>query len=408
MRLPAPLHAGPFRSVWLAGLVSDAGDWLLLIALPVVVYDLTGSALGTSAAFLVELVPGIVLAPLAGWCADRWDRRRLLVAVSIAQGVALLPLLAVHTRADLPIVYAVILVEAALLTVFDPAKNALLPALVEPRDLVSANSLVGLAQNLARLIGGPVGGVLLATGGLRLVTAVDLVSYFAAAVLISGGGGARRSAPSARRRCSGRGSFHAIAGNPRMRATMLITFVSQVAQGIFVVLFILFVVRSLSGGSAEVGLLRGVQAVGAIAGGIALTALSRRCAPTVLTAAGATAFAVLDLLIWNVAALTTSTPLYVGLFALIGAPGIVLTTGLISSVQADSSGPERGRVFSAYGLVGNAGQAVGMLAAGLLTGPLGLLTLLNVQALIYLATGAFAAWQVRALTRRASAAYLPG
>lgn len=82
MRMPAPLRGAAFRSVWLAGLVSDAGDWLLLIALPVVVYDLTGSALGTSLAFLVELAPGIVLAPLAGWCADRWDRRRMLVALS--------------------------------------------------------------------------------------------------------------------------------------------------------------------------------------------------------------------------------------------------------------------------------------------------------------------------------------
>jgi MFS family permease len=139
-----------FRRLWLAGLISDSGDWLLLVSLPILVYQLTGSTLRTSFAFLVELAPAVLLGPVAGYLADRLDRRRLLVGVSLAQAVTLLPLLSVDGPADLPVLYAVIAVEAALLTVFTPAKNALLPTLV-PRDgLVSANSLVGLNQNLGR------------------------------------------------------------------------------------------------------------------------------------------------------------------------------------------------------------------------------------------------------------------
>lgn len=129
MRVHAALRRPEFRSLWFAGLGSDAGDWLLFVALPVVVYVPTGSAFGTSVAFLVELTPVIVLSPLAGRVADRWDRRRLLLVVSLLQAIALLPLLVVHTRADLPTVYAVILTEAALLAFFEPAKNALLPSL---------------------------------------------------------------------------------------------------------------------------------------------------------------------------------------------------------------------------------------------------------------------------------------
>ena len=52
-----------FRRLWAAGVVSDAGDWLLFIALPLVVLRLTGSALGTSVAFLLELAPAVLLAP---------------------------------------------------------------------------------------------------------------------------------------------------------------------------------------------------------------------------------------------------------------------------------------------------------------------------------------------------------
>lgn len=408
MRVPAPLRRPEFRSLWLAGLLSDTGDWLLFIALPIVVYSLTGSALGTSLAFLVELVPGILLAPLAGWGADRWHRRRVLVVVSLLQATALVPLLAVHTRADLPIVYAVILVEAALFTLFDPAKNALLPTLVPAADLVSANSLIGLNQNLGRLVGGPLGGVLLAAGGLRLVTVADLISYLLAAALISPLNPSPdfgSVAQTTDQQVPTRGSYKSALRGRRVRAALLVAFSSQIAQGIFVVLFILYVAQRLHGGSAEIGLLRGVQAIGAIAGGLALTWLSRAWSPVTLTAWAATAFGLVEAVLWNAPLLSTATAIYIALFIVIGAPGIVLATGLISTLQIETADDERGRVFSGYNLACNLGQAIGMLAAGVLTAPLGLMTLLNTQALLYLATGGLAAWCMTRHQRRPRTAH---
>ncbi len=113
MESPGALRQPDFRALWLAGLISDAGDWMLLVALPIVVYTRTGSALGTSAAFLAELAPGVVLAPLAGRLADRVDRRALMLALSLLQACALAPLLLVHGRSGLVLVYAVIVVQAA-------------------------------------------------------------------------------------------------------------------------------------------------------------------------------------------------------------------------------------------------------------------------------------------------------
>jgi MFS family permease len=164
---------------------SGAGDWLLFIALPIAVYQLTGSALGTSVAFVAELGPGILLGPLGGRLADRWDRRRLMVAVSGLQGVSLLPLLLVGGGHGLAIVYAVIVVQASLSALFDPAKNALLPTLVAPGQLVVANSLVALGNGLGRLVGGPLGGLLLAAGSLRAMVAADALSFAVAALLIT-------------------------------------------------------------------------------------------------------------------------------------------------------------------------------------------------------------------------------
>lgn len=390
MRMPAALRQPDFRSVWAAGLVSDTGDWLLFIALPVVVYQLTGSALGTSFAFLVELAPGIVLAPLTGRLADRCDRRRLLLVVSAAQAVALLPLLIVHTRSDLPILYAVILVEAALMALFDPVKNAILPTLLPRAELVSANALVGLNQNLGRLVGGPLGGVVLAVGGLRLTVIADVLSYLLAAAFISR---LSAQAPSQDTRAEGHldavrpRSFLATVRDRRIRVSLLVAFIGQIAQGIFVVLFVLFVAQRLHRGAAEIGLLRGVQAIGAIGGSLLLTSFARRIAPAALTALSATAFGGLSVAVWNAPCVSTATPLYVALFILVGAPGIVMSTGIISSLQLATTDSERGRAFAALGLAGNAGQSIGMLAAGLLTAPLGLMTVLNTQAALYFVAG---------------------
>jgi MFS family permease len=118
-----------FRRLWVAGLISDIGDWMLLVALPVVVYQATGSTMGTALAFLMELIPVLLVTPIAGRLADRGNRRTLLVTVSLIQAVLLLPLLG---GTHLTILYAVIATQAGTAVVFDVTKNAVLPTMVAP------------------------------------------------------------------------------------------------------------------------------------------------------------------------------------------------------------------------------------------------------------------------------------
>jgi Na+/melibiose symporter-like transporter len=398
---PGPLRQPAFRSLWLAGLVSEAGDWLLFIALPIVVYRQTGSALGTSFAFLALLAPAIVLAPLAGRLADRHDRRRMMLIVCGLQALSLLPLLLVGDHTGLPIVYAVIVVQSALSTLFDPAKNALLPTLVGRDQLVSANSLVALNEGVARLVGGPLGGLLLAAGDLRTIVLADAASYALAAVLIARVPRTRcvRATPGAPADRSPIRFLDVLHRRPIRRALAL-TFFADIAQGIFLVLFIVFVARRLHGGAGETGLLRGVQALGAIGAGVMLATLARRRAPVGLMAGAALAFGVISLLVWNLPALTTAPAVYAVLFAIVGAPGVVMSTGLISFLQQTGDSSEHGRIFGALGLADDAGEAVGMIAAGLLTGPLGLGAILDLQGCIYLVTGLVAARALQGATRR--------
>ena len=397
MESRGPLSTPAFRTLWAAGVISEAGDWLLLVALPIVVFRLTGSALGTAAAFAAELGPGVVLAPVGGRLADALDRRRLMIAVSMLQALAVVPLVLVGERQGLAIVYAVIVTQASLAALFGPAKNALLPSLVEARQLVSANSLMGLGAAVGRLVGGPLGGLLLAAGSLPAIVVTDAVSFVVAAVLIARLPRVRDGlVGDTRSRLSG-ANLRVVLRSVRTRAALLVAFVASTAQGIFLVLFVVFVARRLQGGSAEIGLLRGVQAVGAIGGGLLLAVRSGHWRPVVLVAVAATAFGVVDLTIWNGPALTRSEGVYVALFVLAGMPGVIMEAGGISFLHQHAGEGQRGRVFAALGVAENAGEALGVTVAGALTAPLGLMAMLNAQGTLYLVSGAL----VVALARRA-------
>ncbi len=382
-----------FRRLWLAGLISDSGDWLLLVSLPILVYQYTGSTLGTAAVFLLELAPPVLLAPLAARIADGFDRRLTLVLISAAQALLVLPLLGVHGRSQLPLLYVVVLLQSALASLFDPTKNALLPTLLPADRLLGANSLLGLGQNLGRLVGGSLGGLLLAAGGgLSLIVLADGASFLLALVLVAGlpRDGARsrtRKEPALRLTRAG---WRELLRARQVRGGLVVLAISSVAQGIFVVLFVVFVARTLGGGAAEIGLLRGVQAIGAIAAGLVL-ARSRRVAAGALTAASAIVFGVLDLAAWNAPVLTTSEAFYVALFIAVGAPGTGIAVGLTTVVQQATREGHRGAAFAAAGVATSAGQAVGMVAGGLLADTVGVVPILNAQGALYLLAGAVAA-----------------
>jgi MFS family permease len=184
-----------FGLLWAGGLISETGDWFLLVGLPVWALQVTGSSLVTATVFLVGLLPSLVVGPLAGVLVDRWDRRRTLVAVSLAQAAFLLPLLAVDGRDQLWILYLVMAVEASLAQLNDPARNALVPALVGGDDLVGANALIGLNGNLARLVGSPLGGILVELAGLPGLVIGDAATFLAGAALIGLVGSGKRAGP---------------------------------------------------------------------------------------------------------------------------------------------------------------------------------------------------------------------
>ena len=105
------LRNGNFARLWCAGLISQAGDWVLLIGLPISVGISTRSLLATSITFAAGIIRQIVLGSVAGVFVDRWNRRRTLVVANLLLAVALAPLVLVRTPDHVWIVYIVIFAE---------------------------------------------------------------------------------------------------------------------------------------------------------------------------------------------------------------------------------------------------------------------------------------------------------
>lgn len=373
-----------------AGLLSETGDWMLMIALPVYVLQLTGSAFTTAAVFVLELVPAVLAAPFVGVLVDRVERWRLMGVVAAVQAVLLLPLLWVDSPDRLWLVVLVVIGQSLLGSIIEPTRNSVAADIAPPGELLAVNTALGLLAGLARLVGGPLGGLLLGLWGIQGVVLVDAVSFALAAVLFGLGrrGLPDRVVPPAGTRPRVREEWLAgltiVARHPALRRIVAVSLAMGVAQGGFLVLFVLFVLRDLDGGEATVGLLRGVQAIGALAGGLVLGWLASRLEPTRLLPASLLAFGLLSAAVWNAPLLTTALPLFVALFVLVGAPGIASLTSMLTLLQQHAPPEARGRVLSVVPAVYAGAQAGGMLLAGVFATGVALTVALQVQAACYL------------------------
>lgn len=147
-----------FSLLWVGQLISLLGDRIHIIALGALVAG-RGSELELGLTFAATAVPSVVLGPLAGVMVDRWDRRRTMIACDVVRAVLVL---AVPFAFEIHIgfVYLAAFLTATITLLFRPAKTAVVPAIVEERDLVSANSAMSVPETAADLIGFPVAGLI--------------------------------------------------------------------------------------------------------------------------------------------------------------------------------------------------------------------------------------------------------
>jgi MFS family permease len=168
--------------LWLGQSVSNLGDTLNYVALVVLVFRLSHSGLAVSALVVTEIVPTLLLGPVAGVVIDRFDRKRLLIAVDLARAVLVLTLAVTHV---LWAVYALAALLAVGSTLFNPALQALIPVLLDDKERLAANSIAWSSGRLVQIVGASLAGGLIAWAGTTPAFLANAASFAFSAAMIA-------------------------------------------------------------------------------------------------------------------------------------------------------------------------------------------------------------------------------
>ncbi|GAC1460544.1 MAG: MFS transporter [Candidatus Limnocylindrales bacterium] len=179
----SPLRVSPaFRLLWFGQIISMTGSMVRFVAIPYQVYLLTGSPLAVGLIGLFQAVPTIVLSLFGGVIADRVDRRRLLIVTQVCLTATSI-VLAVTTQlgaVSVPFLYALTAVGASFSALDSPARSALIPTLLERRQVQAAVTLNQTQFQTAAVVGPALAGVLIASFGLATTYWIDVLTYLAA------------------------------------------------------------------------------------------------------------------------------------------------------------------------------------------------------------------------------------
>jgi len=171
-----------YLPLWLGQLVSSLGDTLNYIALVVYVYQLTGSGFDLSKLSLFQIVPILLISPLAGVVIDRFPRKNILIAADVTRGVLMLALV---LASNVTAVYAIALLVAVATTFFRPTVQAVIPALVREEELLAANSVAWSTEQLVQIIGSALAGGLIAFIGPQAAFVFNAGTFFFSAAMIA-------------------------------------------------------------------------------------------------------------------------------------------------------------------------------------------------------------------------------
>jgi len=170
-----------FRRMWTARAISFIGDGIAITALVLHVQSANGSGTAVGALLLAQALPHLA-GPMAGVIADRTDQRRLMIACNVGNAVVFA--VAASLLPALPGLLLLVATSSTLDTIFGPAGRSAIPALVDEDDLLSANAWLGTALNMQVAIGPLLGGLFVATLGIRGALVADAASFLVSAALL--------------------------------------------------------------------------------------------------------------------------------------------------------------------------------------------------------------------------------
>jgi MFS family permease len=280
---PPPLLRQPeFLKLWAAQSISQLGDQVTLLALPLTAV-LTLDASAAQMGFLVaaELMPHLLFSLLAGvWIERVQRRRRLMIVADIGRAVLLgsIPLAAAMDVLSFPQLYVVAFCVGTFAVMFDISWSTLFISVVPRRDVVDANSKLSLSRSLSFVLGPSVAGFLVQLLTAPVTLLVDAFSYIGSALFLRR---IRAQEPPIEEEGresvlrSLRAGFAFVLRDEFIRPELLCVATINLFNFVFHAIFILYATRELGVNPALLGLVLGAGAVGGIAGALVAVRLER-------------------------------------------------------------------------------------------------------------------------------------
>ncbi|MBS1868499.1 MAG: MFS transporter [Actinobacteria bacterium] len=377
-----------YRRYFLGQLVSLSGTWMQTVAETWLVLQLTRSGVAVGVAAALQFAPMLLAGAWGGLVADRFDKRRLLIATQTAMALPALALLALTATGaiELWMLYLLICARGAVNALDNPARQAFLVELVGPDRLVNAVSLGSALVNGARTVGPALAGVLIATAGVEPCFALNAASFGAMILALRGMDRAalRSVPPAARRPGQLRNGLRYVRATPELWIPLALMAVVGTFTFNFQTLLPLLATFGFGGGAGAYASLTTAMGLGAIAGAIANSVRSR-VRPALLAGASA-AFGALVV----AAALAPTVALAALALVPVGAASVVFAASVNSFLQLAVAPHMRGRVMALYSVVFLGSTPIGGPLMGWIAGAAGPRTALALGGLVALAAAAWA------------------
>jgi MFS family permease len=267
-----------FRMLFAGSIASQMGDWLYNVALLVYVYGRTHSAAWVAAATIVRLVPLVVLGPIGGVVADRFERISVMVYASLIQWAVMVAItISVAHHAPAAVVILLAGTNTAASTATRPASLAILPSMVGEAGLAPANALLHTVQDVSLVAGPALGAAILAVGGAVTAFGFNALSFLAAAITLNainsrfpGAGAADAPKPWA----MFVDGLRAVRATRAVPVLIFLTFLGAFTYGAQTVQLVVYVQDRLGEASRGYGLLLAAAGAGSVLG----ATISRRLA----------------------------------------------------------------------------------------------------------------------------------
>lgn len=173
-----------FRWLWSGQVVSLLGDWFNVLASAVLIGKLTDSALALGVLFTIRMLAPFFVSPLAGICADRFNRKHILIVTDIVRGFLLIGYLFVRDVSDIWLLYLLATLLFGVSGFFSPARSAILPDITSQRELGTANALSATTWSVMLAFGAAIGGLTAGLFGVYIAFVIDGFTFFVSAILL--------------------------------------------------------------------------------------------------------------------------------------------------------------------------------------------------------------------------------